>query len=99
VDSIAKAMANLGVRMAFEEIHRELTGAVAITRPLASETGEEAVFARLIDVRLQTVALYRLPLDTAANRTLVLAIKGIVTEADPTAVSMDRLERWTRTWK
>ena len=95
VDSIAKAMPNLGVRMAFEEIHREISGAVAITRPLASETGEEAVFVRLIDVRLQTVSLYKLPLDTAASRTLVLAIKGIITEADPTAVSMDRLERWT----
>ncbi len=95
VDSIAKAMPNLGVRMAFEEIHRELTGAVAITRPLTSGKGEEAVFVRLIDVRLQTVTLYKLPLDTDVSRTLVLAIKGIITEADPTAVSMDRLERWT----
>jgi len=95
VDSIAKAMPNLGVRMAFEEIHREITGAVAITRPLTSDDSEEAVFVRLIDVRLQTVALYKLPLDTALSRTLVLAIKGIITEADPTAVSMDRLERWT----
>ncbi len=28
VDTLAKAMPNLGVRIAFEEIHRELTGAV-----------------------------------------------------------------------
>ncbi len=34
VDSIAQAMPHLGERMALEEIHRELTGAVAITRPL-----------------------------------------------------------------
>lgn len=95
VDTIAKAMPNLGVRMAFEEIHRELTGAVSITLPLTSETGEQAVFVRLIDVPLQTETLYKLPLDTAVSRTLVLAIKGIITEADPTAVSMDRLEGWT----
>lgn len=95
VDRIADAMPNLGVRVAFEEIHRELTGAVSITRPLTSETGDEAVFVRLIDIPRQTETLYRLPLDTDANRTVVLAIKGIITEADPTAVSMDQLDRWT----
>jgi len=95
VDRVAKAMPNLGVRMAFEEIHREITGAVSITRPLTSESGEEAVFVRLIDIPLQNETFYKLPLDTAVSRTLVLAIKGIITEADPTAVSMDRMEGWT----
>jgi len=95
VDTVAKAMPQLGVRIAFEEIYRELTGAISVTRPLNSETGEKAVFVRLIDVPLQTEALYKLPLDTAVSHTLVLAIKGIITETDPSAVSMDRLEGWT----